>query len=137
MKQDWLKKVFQCFWRTEVKEHNTLLLKILTLQKQSNGAVWWVKRLTWSIWDTTSASSECRVESSRPRSIYPSKPAVFEMVSGLEISSRKRCMLVHSCSKNWFMKDMYSSLLPNLTESENKNDLLMHLLTPYNHNYIY
>lgn len=54
------------------------------------------------------------MESSLPRSIYPSKPAVLEIVSGFEISSRKRCILVHSCSRNWFMKDMYSSLLPNL-----------------------
>lgn len=75
---------------------------------------------TWSIWDTTSERRECRVESSLPRSMYPSKPAVLEIVSGFEISSRKRCMLVHSCSRNWFMKDMYSSLLPNLMASRDR-----------------
>lgn len=75
---------------------------------------------TWSIWDTTSERRECRVESSLPRSIYPSKPAVLEIVSGFEISSKKRCILVHSCSRNWFMKDMYSSLLPNLKTNKGR-----------------
>lgn len=82
---------------------------------------------TWSICDTTSERRECRVESSLPRSMYPSKPAVLEIVSGLEISSRKRCMLVHSCSRNWFMNDMYSSLFPNLLDNGNKGALASQL----------
>lgn len=83
--------------------------------------LWFAILGTWSIWDTTSERRECRVDSSLPRSMYPSKPAVLEIVSGFEISSRKRCILVHSCSRNWFMKDMYSSLLPNLTANRDRN----------------
>ncbi|KAF3849329.1 hypothetical protein F7725_015826 [Dissostichus mawsoni] len=89
-------------------------------RKHNSGALQYVNWSTWSIWNTTSERRECRVESSLPRSMYPSKPAVLEMVSGFEISSRKRCMLVHSCSRNWFMKDMYSSLLPNLKANKDR-----------------